>query len=373
MRKREESCCGCGACAEICHRNAIHMVQNKEGFYYPQKDRKLCVECGRCVQVCPFKDQNRVISKNQYFGMRAKSEEIRYSSSSGGIFSVLAQFILSQQGVVYGAGYDVDMRVRHKEIASLSQLAQIRRTKYVQSSMSGIYSGIERRLAEDRWVLFCGTPCQAQALRNFLGRSYEKLVTIDLVCYGVPSPGIWNDYVKYLERKHEGKMTDFSFRDKRNRDNGQTCSYIIDGKEYVSLLHQDKYCVMYFSDLILRPSCHKCGFCTTDRGSDFTIGDFWGIERVRADLDDGMGMSMVITHTSKAETLWNQVKKEGMWFACKEEELKQPQLCSPAVPSKLRGCFILLYKMFPFSTLMGMLEIALNVLSKKKRLFRLLH
>lgn len=364
MGRREsgkENCCGCGACAEVCAVRAIYMVPDSEGFLYPEIDESICVKCGRCKQVCPFKHEQRVTSQNQYFGVQAKNTKIRYSSSSGGMFPVLAKFILQQKGVVFGAGYGVDMQVRHMEIEDPQQLERIQRTKYVQSSMDGIYSRIEKRLAEDRWVLFCGTPCQASALRRFLGKPCDKLIVVDLICYGVPSPGIWSDYIKYLERKHGGKITDFSFRDKRNRDNGQMCSYTVKGKEIVKPLLRDKYCAMYFSNLIIRPSCHVCRFCTADRETDYTIGDFWGIERVRPDWNDGMVTSMLIVHTERAKRMWEQIKKELRWFSCRREDLCQPRLHSPTDAARERGMFMLLYKLLPFSSLMGLLSAALEI------------
>lgn len=345
---KKEQCCGCGACADICRTGAVRMVRDREGFAYPRIEKTMCVNCGRCQQVCPMRDRTEETREHQYYGARARDESVRYSSSSGGVFSVFAHRIFSRGGAVFGAGYDDCMKVAHRMAENEDQLEGIKRTKYVQSDMSGIYSRIESRLKEGRHVLFSGTPCQAHALRLFLQKTWENLVIADLVCYGVPSPGIWEDYVAYLERIRGGKMTEFSFRDKRNRDHGRMRSYVIDGKEYAGPHGKDAYCLMYFRNYILRPSCHQCPYCSTDRGSDITIGDFWGIEKVKPEMDDGMGTSLVILHTDKGKRLWNQVRDQLMEFQCKKEEVLQPRLLTPANSARGRRWFMLMYRLLPF-------------------------
>lgn len=347
---KKEECCGCGACLDICGKNAIRMVIDQEGFRYPKIDRGLCVECGQCEKVCPVKKQSgKKEAPRQYFGVQAKNKAVRYASSSGGVFPVLAEYVFQKQGVVYGAAYDKNMRVVHREIRSREELDAVKRTKYVQSSLEGIYRKIEARLKKNQWVLFCGTPCQAEGLRLYLKQPYPRLVLADLICYGVPSPGIWKDYVKHLEKKRDGKMTDFSFRDKRMRDNGHTCSYVIGGKEYSSSLYRDSYCRMYFSNNILRPSCYECKFCTVERSSDFTLGDFWGIEKVNMEMDDGMGSSIVILHTDQARKIWKEVQDELTWFECEKKDVLQPRLENPARTAKSRKIFMALYRVLPFS------------------------
>lgn len=348
----KRDCCGCGACKDICPVNAIDMVIDEEGFAYPAIVQEKCTDCGQCKEVCPIKARQEKKEDKLYFGIQVKNEKIRASSSSGGMFSVLAQYVFSHQGVVYGAAFNDSMEVIHMEAHDMDDLERLRKTKYVQSSLEGIYQSIKERLNDGRWVLFCGTPCQAQALRLFIGKDCPRLITVDLVCYGVPSPGIWKRYVKYLEKKHGGKMTEFYFRDKRNRDNGHTCAYVIDGTEYAYPLNRDAYCRMYFRDYILRPSCHGCSFCTTERGSDFTVGDFWGIEQIRPDMDDGMGTSMVIIHSDKGKAVWDQVRNEVHWFSCGKADVLQPRLQTPTGVSRSRKQFMALYRLIPFSWLL---------------------
>ena len=213
----KKECCGCGACVDVCKAGAIRMVQDKEGFWYPRVSQLKCKKCGQCKQVCPVRNRSVEKDSRLYLGIQAKEDGVRHSSSSGGIFSLLAQYVFDRQGVVYGAAYNDRMEVVHKEAGDRQQLEQLKRTKYVQSNLNGVYSRIEELLKRDQWVLFCGTPCQAYGLKLFLKKAYEKLIIVDLICYGVPSPGIWSSYVKYLESRHGGRMTDFSFRDKRDR------------------------------------------------------------------------------------------------------------------------------------------------------------
>lgn len=346
---KKEDCCGCSACADVCQVKAIHMIRDKEGFAYPVVDSARCVRCGRCKLVCPVKNHAPGNHTNQYLGAQARRKKVRYTSSSGGVFPILAEYVLGQKGVVYGAGYNERMEVVHQKAENPKELQRLKRTKYAQSDMTNIFRDIRRQLAEKRWVLFCGTPCQAQALRLFLNREYDRLIIMDLVCYGVPSPGIWEDYVKYLERKHHGGMMDFSFRDKREHNHGHSYAYVINGREYTGSLFEDRFCRLYFKNYILRPSCHNCKFCTVDRDSDFTIGDFWGIEKVRPDIDDGMGTSLVILHTDKAKSIWEQMKQEVNWFECEKEQLLQPRLLEPAGLPKKRSLYVKLYRRLPFS------------------------
>lgn len=351
--REKSACCGCAACADACPVDAIRMVMDAEGFLYPKITAPACIRCGRCEKVCPM-GKDTAGAQNLYFGAQAKAE--RENSSSGGVFPLLAGYVFQRQGVVYGAAFNEKVELVHQEARTPAELDPLRRTKYVQSNLVGVYRRIRSDLEAGKWLLFCGTPCQTHALIRFLEKPYARLITADLVCYGVPSPGLWRDYVRTLERRHGGKLTAFSFRDKRNRDNGHTCSYTVGGQEYAGALAGDLYCNLFFLNYTLRPSCYACPYCTVDRQSDFTLGDFWGIENVRPEMDDGMGTSLVILHTEKAREIWEDVKTETDWFSCEKEDVLQPRLREPSPAGRGRSLFMLLYRILPASAFFFLYE-----------------
>ena len=354
--EEKSRCCGCGACMDSCPFVAIWMKEDGEGFLYPQIDVEKCTDCGRCREVCPIgkaigvdgeygkqgKQSDNGGQGRVFLGVRAKEDKIRFESSSGGVFPVLAEYVLSKGGVVFGAVMEKGGRVVHRDIHSASELAAMQKTKYVQSDLKGCFRKVKRYLEEGRRVLFSGTPCQCQAVKLYIGNEAENLLLADLVCYGVPSPGIWKKYVRELEKKYGGVFAGFSFRDKRKKDNGHTMALQIREKEYTWPMNQDAYCRLYFRNAILRPSCHFCDFCRPERESDLTMGDFWGIEKVRPDMDDGMGTSLVILHSEKARKVWEEIKEAFHYFQCGREDILQPRLCRPTPVSGRRKYFMML-------------------------------
>lgn len=346
---KRELCTGCGACGAVCQAHAVQMQPDREGFLYPEIDPALCTGCGRCAAVCPAERPGRKGGSRSCFGARAADEAVRGMGSSGGIFPLLASHVLKQGGAVFGAALTEDHTVRHICVRQVEELPRITRTKYVQSDLSQVWNQLGP-LTREGTVLFCGTPCQTDAVRSFLGGERERVILADLICYGVPSPGIWKQYVGYLEKKRGGPLGEFRFRDKRAA-HGRACSYQAGGREYIYPLWQDPFCQSYFRNVNIRPACFRCPYATMERISDLTLGDFWGIERVRPGFDDAAGCSLILCHTDQGMQLWEEVREQTRWFACGEGDAanpEQPRLRTPTCPSPRRALYMGLYGRVPF-------------------------
>lgn len=326
------------------------MKEDKEGFLYPEIDKSKCIDCKLCDKVCPINDSGTGDNAGErFFGARAMEDDIRFKSSSGGVFSLLAESVLKDNGIVFGACMDEDFKVKHTYIASIDDIDKLRRTKYVQSEIGNSFSEVKAFLEEGKRVLFVGTPCQCRGLQLYLSRDYDNLLLADLICYGAPSPAIWRKYISYLKLRYGAKPDEFSFRDKRNHDHAHTVVCKIAGKEHCWSINHDPYSKRYFRNEIIRPSCHSCKFCTPFRKSNLTLGDFWGIEKCKPELDDGMGASLVILHNEKGKAAFENILDRLIHFECTCEDALQPRLCSPTEPSPNRRREMLLYRTLPFT------------------------
>lgn len=349
--RKKSQCCGCMACVDACSKGAIRIAADSEGFLYPQVQRDLCTDCGRCRTVCPLTARDFPTRSHRYFAAQARDPALRRASTSGAVFPVLAQSVLDSGGVVYGAGFDASMTVTHRRVDTPEKLEPLLQSKYVQSETRGIFRMVREDLCAKRQVLFVGTPCQTEALRRFLGREYPDLFLADLVCYGVPSPGVWASYKSYLEKRFRGKLTAFYFRDKRRQDNGHTVSWHIDGREYWEDYSVNPFTSMYSHGCMLRPSCHACPFTTAERHSDITLGDFWGIGEVSPAMEDGMGTSLVILHSRRGESLWKRVREQFSCLECTKKQALQFRLMYPSRLTFRRSLFFFLHRTVSFAVL----------------------
>lgn len=333
------SCTGCSACAAVCPTNAISMQRDTDGFLYPVKNESLCCDCGLCDRVCPI-TKEEAHTENNFFALRNKNITERLESTSGGAFRLLAQQHLQKGGVVFGAAFDETFRVIQTKVSDEKFLKKLLGTKYVQSDAADSFRMVKELLQQGTSVLYSAGPCMVHGLLEYLGDDRKGLITVDHICYGVPSPGFWEAYVTYLEKEHNGKLEQFIFRDKRKPDSAHSISYQIGGNEFVGSLNDNRWCRIFFKNFSLRSSCFSCKYCTPSRYSDITIGDFWGIEKCHSELDDGYGVSLVITHSAKGRDFLQDILPKCDWAEVTEEQAMQPRLQESANEPMLRRFFI---------------------------------
>ena len=320
----KRDCCGCGACVQSCPKNCISMKTDEEGFVYPAVDESVCIGCGLCEKVCPILNEITDLSTKGAYAA-CSNEDSRLTSSSGGLFTLFAEKIIEEGGVVCGAAFDDDFLVHHVIVESVADLELLRGSKYVQSSTGDVFIRIKDYLKTDRKVLFTGTACQVAGLKRFLGRDYDNLYTIDILCHGVPSPAVWRKYLDYLKEKEHSNIKNVNFRDKVvgwhdfsltvNFENGHAVS---------ETFLKDKYMKMFLGNYILRPSCYKCRFKDISRASDLSIGDAWGVENIFPELDDNKGTSVAIVHTDKGISLMEEIKEHARVCEAEVDKILPP-------------------------------------------------
>lgn len=324
----KSKCCGCNACVQRCPKQCIVMHEDEEGFLYPQVDVTLCIDCGLCEKVCPMLAQNDVKKALQIFAAKNKNEHQRLRSSSGGIFILLAEQTIKMGGVVFGARFDKNWEVEHCYVETIEELEPLMRSKYVQSRIGNTYKEAEQFLKEGRRVLFVGTSCQISGLHRFLRKDYNNLLSVDFICHGVPSPGIWRKYLQEiknnaLQSEAAGKntvlpfslksmpvITGINFREKGLGGYGwKKYGFVVHGKSPLKgdqnsvLLSvdfgKDIYMKGFLRNLYLRPSCYNCLVKSGKSQSDLTIGDFWGISKLKPEIDDDKGIGAILVYTHK--------------------------------------------------------------------------
>ena len=323
-------CSGCGACANKCPKTCITMASDGEGFLYPAVDFVLCVKCGICLKACPVLNnapQNKV---EKVYAAAAKDGDLLKKSSSGGMFSLLADYILDKGGIVFGAAFDEKWKVHHRFVDTKKDLDLIRRSKYVQSEIGNTFLQVKDFLNKGRYVLFAGTSCQIAGLKNYLSKNYENLYTADLICHGVPSPRIWQIFLEQ-NTKNKDNIIGINFRfsrgwkyfflilfmeSKKTLPNFNLFRQITlglpDGK-IKGLLYEKYLYLSFFSgflrNLFLRPVCHACPFRGQEKYADFTMADFWGVQKIRPEMYDKNGVSLLMLNSQKAMGIFEEIKQ----------------------------------------------------------------
>lgn len=349
--RQKKDCCGCESCVQVCPKRCITLEEDKEGFLYPHADASLCVDCGLCEKVCPVINQGPICEPIGVYAAINPDEEIRRQSSSGGIFTLLAESIIVEGGVVFGARFDEHWNVIHDYTETKEGLEAFRGSKYVQSRIENAYRQAEQFLKAGRKVMFTGTPCQVKGLRLYLRKEYDNLLAVDFVCHGVPSPKVWR---KYLDEEvaHQcdknsvssHPIPSFSERDAlvkgisfRNKASGwKKFSFVLTlskasaaGEKNTvsssSIFYDNAYMQAFLANLSLRPSCYNCPAKAGKSDSDITIGDFWGIENVAPSMDDDKGTSLVMLNTQKGKKAFADLN-----FDCKEEAYNAAVSANPS-------------------------------------------
>ncbi len=300
-------CCGCSACVQICPKQCIGFDEDNEGFCYPIVNQELCIGCGLCEKVCPILNPEQPREPLKVDAAINTNEVIRLTSSSGGIFSILAEVVINKGGVVFGAHFDKNWEVKHGYTESIEGIEAFRGSKYVQSRIGDTYKQAHDFLSSGRIVLYTGTPCQIAGLKHYLRKDYENLFTVDFVCHGVPSPLVWRKYIKEINHNINGQIRNVSFRDKTSGWNNFGIKLSYDDREVKEPFSQNIFMQAFLHDLILRPSCHSCNFKNNRSYSDITIADFWGVEKICPEINDNKGLSLVLYNTDKFQNVFELV------------------------------------------------------------------
>lgn len=317
-------CCGCTACVSVCPKQCISLSEDTEGFLYPRVDSVKCIDCGLCEQVCPMLHPvNNEIEPLVYAAIN-NDESVRLQSSSGGIFTLLAESVLDRGGVVFGACFDRDWNVIHEYTETKEGLAKFRGSKYVQSHVGNCFIQVKTFLDSGREVLFSGTPCQVAGLKNYLRKPYSNLFAVDLVCHGVPSPEVWKKYLQEtvcraygIKKKNVMNLgeyiSDISFRAKDKGWKNFTVKIIFrNGKIEMMPFFENPYMKAFLSNLSLRPSCYACPVKLHHVQSDISLADFWGVNEINPELDDDKGCGLVLINCVEKHWL---IDRRNCYFA----------------------------------------------------------
>lgn len=342
-------CCGCTACAAVCPRDCIAMKSDAEGFSYPKVDRDRCVDCGLCDKACPYigavYEDKKILTEPDVYALKRKGPDL-LESTSGGFCAVLSEKVIGDGGVVYGAAYDDNMRVVHMGVKTAEDSLRLRRSKYVQSDMNGCYSEIGELLRDDIEVLFTGTPCQVAGLYGFLGGDHEKLTTVDIVCMGVPSPGIFSDALAFWERRYGAPAADIDFRSKKCGWENRRLRFSFRGGAQAIYRRpaQDEYTWLFDTRLSIRPCCFQCPHTRMNRKSDLTAADYWGIEQYAPGIRTREGISKVLVNSEKGREAFDGIKDLLEVWEMPLESAIQSNLKHPFPEPKGRAAFFTVYR-----------------------------
>ena len=329
----KEECFGCGACANSCPRNAIIMVADGKGFLYPEINESLCVDCMVCKLSCQIQheDEMKEDKATKCYGFK-NEDSIRRKSSSGGAYTAISDYVLSESGSCFGTVFTDTKDVIFQKAVNKQERDRFLGSKYVQSSIGTAYIEIGEELKNHEKVLFTGTPCQVSGLKHYLKAkkiSTEGLLTVDLLCHGTPSPKVWKDYVRFLEDRNNARMISYTFRDKDKEWVGYHVKAEYDnGNSECESREELTFLTIFSMDVALRPSCYKCPYACRERCGDITIGDYWGIHQLDEIFADNKGVSLVVPNNNLGEKLISSILKNPLyrWKEYSYSNVNQPNL-----------------------------------------------
>lgn len=341
----ENNCTGCSTCSLVCPTNAISMQENSEGFLYPTIDENRCIKCNKCQKQCPVNNAQTHCTEKNYYAVNNLDDTIRESSTSGGVFFELAKTILSSGGIVFGAAWSPTLEVEHIAIESIADLWKLQGPKYVQSNLRDTYCMAKDALDNNRSVLYSGTPCQIAGLLSFLGKKYDNLITVDLVCHGVPSPGLFRSYLAYRQRidQQPSYPIRVNFRSKDTGWASYSVSYEYDNQfVYSAKAMEDPYMYAFIKNISLRNSCSNCHFKGQNVVSDITLGDCWGIWTFKPEMHDNKGTSLVIINTQTGSNLFETIKNAIHYESISRSESVSENACVEysSLPHALRNALL---------------------------------
>ena len=355
-------CTGCMACVNVCAHHAIKIKTDEEGFDRPFIDSNLCVDCGLCSKTCPINQHPKVNETKDVYSGWSADDKVRINSSSGGAFTEIARPILEKGGVVFGCALNGKLQAEHIYVETFEELeTKLRGSKYVQSRIGNSYSKAKDFLRQGRKVLFSGTPCQIAGLKNYLRREYENLITVDLICHGVPSPMLFEDYKEFMQKHENMKLTNVSFRCKKSSwifFNMTLTGHVEKSsadKTYIGRYFEDPYIRGFLRDYFLRPSCHQCHFTSTKRCSDFTIADWWGYRKETSKDNDFAlkGVSLILANTNNALNLLPIIKMQLRQRTLEEAMKTNISLSHPFPMKETRWQFWKDYRIMPFEEMVN--------------------
>lgn len=336
-----KNCCGCTVCAEICPQNSISFQYDNEGFLYPVTDNT-CVDCGLCKEVCPVITETTYPTLQKVYAAKLKdSEKTLIQSTSGGVFAGFAMEFLSYYGVVFGCALNNNLMAYHLCVDNYRDVKKLQGSKYVQSDTRGIYKEVKKYLNDNRYVLYSGTPCQIAALKSYLKEDYPKLLTMEIVCHGVPSPKLFENYLMYLEVEAKSKIKEYYFRHKKKNGKGTWFKYTTLLNSKVKDRYTDPYYYHFVKGNNLRESCYNCKFSSKNRVADITIGDYTGIPNEHPEFDNSKGVSTVIINTEKGQFFWNQLASNFDFIESTYQKASNinPNLLAPTPRPEIRDEF----------------------------------